>query len=144
MAGAWMLQCLFCAIHLQIVVLTRQAVSALTTARMQAGSHLRWSEQTLAHRFRSYSKVKAGFVGPWREGREAMKSQLFRLLQKRGFRLFFRYRICEPPSEPAYLERWLLEQVDYAGNERNNGGYRQLLLPEGLRPLHSLPSHVCL
>jgi hypothetical protein len=93
---------------------------------------------------RRYSKVKQGFVGPWREGREAMKSQLFRLLQKRGFRLFFRHRACEAPSEPAYLERWLLEQLDWAGNERNNGGYRQLMLPPGMGDLGSLPQHVCL
>jgi hypothetical protein len=78
-----------------------------------------------------YSQLQDGLVGPWRQGREPVKTQLFRDLQNRGFRLFYRWRICEPPLEPATVEDWLLRQVDYAGNERTNHGYRQLMLPDG-------------
>lgn len=60
-----------------------------------------------------------------------MKSDLFRGLQERGFRLFFRYKVCFPPEEPAVVEKALLLAVDYAGNERDNRGYRQLMLPGG-------------
>lgn len=77
-------------------------------------------------------------MGPWRTGREPIKTQIFRVLQKRGFRLHFRWRVVQSPLEPSTVEDWLLRQLDYAGNERGNHGYRQLKLPGG-RVLHSYP-----
>jgi len=54
------------------------------------------------------------------------KQKLFEDLQRRGFRLFHRHAVCS--QEPQAAEELLLRQLDYAGNERCNGGYRQLML----------------
>ena len=67
-----------------------------------------------------------------------MKSQLFQVLQQRGFRMFYRYRACVEPEEPEDVEEKLLLHIDYPGNERVNKGYRQLILPGG-QSLHELP-----
>ena len=98
------------------------------------------TQTTLAscERLCRYSELSDGLVGPWRQGREPVKTAMFRQLQHRGFRLFYRWRITEPPLEPAAAEGWLLGQLDYSCNERGNHGYRQLLLPGG-RTLHSYP-----
>ena len=75
--------------------------------------------------------MKDGFFGPLRPGREGIKSRLFRQLQECGFRLFYRYRVCVQAEEPVAAEKALLQAMDYAGNERDNRGYRQLELPGG-------------
>lgn len=88
----------------------------------------------------SYTKLTQAniMVGPWRPGREGVKTQLFQVLQQRGFRMFYRYRACVAPEEPEDVEEQLLLHIDYPGNERTNKGYRQLILPDG-RALHNLP-----
>lgn len=85
-----------------------------------------------------YTQLQDGLIGPWRAGREPVKTQLFRVLQKRGFCLHYRWRAVAAPLEPAAVEEWLLRQIDYAGNERCNHGYRQLQLPGG-RALQTYP-----
>lgn len=88
----------------------------------------------------SYTKLAHGnvLVGPWRPGRESVKTQLFQVLQQRGFRMFYRYRVCLEPEEPEDVEEQLLLHIDYPGNERTNKGYRQLILPDG-QSLSALP-----
>lgn len=89
-----------------------------------------------------YTELPDGLIGPWRAGREPVKTQLFRDLQRRGFRLFCRWRPCAAPLEPAAVEAWLLQRIDYAGNERGNRGYRQLFVrgSDGARtPLARMP-----
>lgn len=88
----------------------------------------------------SYTKLTRGniLVGPSRAGRESMKTQLFQVLQQRGFRMFYRYRVCLQPEEPEDVEEQLLLHIDYPGNERINKGYRQIILPDG-QSLSDLP-----
>lgn len=81
----------------------------------------------------SYTQSRDGFIGPNRPGRELVKSHVFIDLQRRGFRLFHRHCVCHTPLEPVALEDFLLRQLDYAGNERTNNGYRQLILPDNRR-----------
>eukprot|EP00892_Ulva_mutabilis_P009619 jgi/Ulvmu1/7029/UM033_0088.1 len=106
----------------------------------KAGTYAGTGNQTLATRFASYTKLNRDnmLVGPWRPGREGVKTQLFQLLQQRGFRMFYRYQACMEPEEPEDLEEELLLRIDYPGNERTNKGYRQLILPDG-QSLHKLP-----
>ena len=86
----------------------------------------------------SYVQLHDNFIGPARAGREHVKTQLFQYFQKQAFRLFFRWRQCVEPEEPADAEEALLATFDYPGNERANRGYRQVMLPGG-NTLHTLP-----
>lgn len=79
-------------------------------------------------RFSRYTQSREGFIGPSRDGRELVKRKLFEDLQRRRFRLFFRHVVCRSPVEPSITEEILLRQMDYAGNERANNGYRQLMI----------------
>ena len=58
------------------------------------------------------------------DGKIRDKNDVFKECQLRGFGIAYRFCICHAPLEPAWLESWLLAQVDYAANKESNGGYR--------------------
>ncbi|KAJ9519822.1 hypothetical protein QJQ45_013482 [Haematococcus lacustris] len=87
-------------------------------------------QEGLRRGFRMYAADNHPWLGPW-------TGVIFWELQRHGFSVHFRWRVCED-VEPEQYKAGLLQQLNYAANSQLNGGRRQIQLP-GNRQITDFP-----